>query len=528
MFSAAAMEPSPSPSPFPFALAENEAIAGNKTRAYPFAATFISSLLADCPIDLVLVLDSSCSISADGWKQAVASLSQLVSNLSISPSNTHLGIVEFAKKVSDRLYPSGDVSAVQAALAQLPHQGPHTMGCETHTGGGLEHAQEMLDLYGRPNLPHIALIITDGAPLPNRQIPAARKAADAMKLKGTRIIAAGVDIRSAKDEDEIKYYVSSPGDYFPVSDWDKLEADLASIVQSACQSLYICEGSSCVPSKDPSAVSKDECEKSCKPAPAPPAPPTDCKTDLILVLDSSCSISKKGWKDGVAAVGLLASNLTISPSNTHLGIVEFAKKVADRLNPSADVSAVQAALAQLPHQGPHTMGCETHTDEGMQHAQAMLDTYGRPNASHVALIITDGAPLPNRAIPAARKAADAMKLKGTRIIAAGVDIRSTKDEDEIKYYVSFPGDYFPVSDWDKLEADLGSIVMKSCRGDFECIDDTCRPSNSSAAVSKTECESSCPARYECEGDVSPMCVLTNSSSGTSKYTCENSCGKAPP
>jgi hypothetical protein len=57
---------------------------------------------------------------------------------------------------------------------------------------------------------------------------------------------------------------------------------------------------------------------------------------------------------------------------------------------------------------------------------------------------------------------------------------------------------------------------------YECIDDTvCQQSNSSSAVPKGQCDSTCGATYAC---VNATCTPSKTSNMT-KYECSNSCGK---
>ena len=61
-------------------------------------------------------MDSSCSIDSGShgpnWKKSVDFVSKLVDSLNVSDTGVHVGIIEFADKVTDNLQLSGSKTAV--------------------------------------------------------------------------------------------------------------------------------------------------------------------------------------------------------------------------------------------------------------------------------------------------------------------------------------------------------------------------------------------------------------------------------
>ena len=372
----------------------------------------------------------------------------------------------------------------------------------------------MLTNHGRSNTSQVVLIITDGVPSSQQQ---ATTQANAIKKDGISIL--GVGVGPSLKPAEIKALCSSPSDYFPVAAWSDLDKMLEKIINASCApaaQLWECvDDTSCLPSNASSAVSKATCEKLCGKPPAPPPPPPpppkpptppppppkpttlyECvedagcmptksggvtkdvcmkdpkcappsppptpkcegKIDLVLLLDSSCSIDAPSWKQEAAFVSKLTGALDINATGVHVGIIEFAQNVTDNLSPSGDSNAVKNAIAHLSPAS--SMGCETMTGVGLQHAHHMLTAHGRPKpASQVVLMITDGVPQPSSQQQVATTAANAIKKGGITIV--GVGVGSVKPA-EIKALCSSPSDYFPVASWSDIDAVLNKIISATC------------------------------------------------------------------
>ena len=187
-------------------------------------------------MDLMLALDSSCSIDAPSWVSEVDFVNKVVNKLNISDTQVHVGIVEFAKKTTENLAPTGDISKVKEVVSKLPGQGPHTMGCETHTDVALTDAAQMLK--GGRKVPKVTIVVTDGVPLgKNHGEKKATKAANALKQQGVKLIGVGVGPEIAKKEnaDWLRSICSSNSDFFPISSWSKLDLALEAILAASCK-----------------------------------------------------------------------------------------------------------------------------------------------------------------------------------------------------------------------------------------------------------------------------------------------------
>lgn len=219
--------------------------------------------------------------------------------------------------------------------------------------------------------------------------------------------------------------------------------------------------------------------------PAPPAPPP-CGIDLVLVLDSSCSIKNASWTQAVRFVSNLTDALPIAPAGVHVGIVEFALSVTDNLEPTGDVAAVKTAISQL--NPASSMGCKTHTAVGLRHGHTMLTNHGRANVSQVVLLITDGSPVPkDTGIKNAAAEAAALKKDGVTILGVGVLGSGGLNETEIKELCS-TGGYFSVASWSDIDKYLNKIISASCAPRlYECVEDAGCLSTTTGGVPKDVC-----------------------------------------
>ncbi|MGH0032350.1 MAG: vWA domain-containing protein [Myxococcota bacterium] len=120
--------------------------------------------------------------------------------------------------------------------------------------------------------------------------------------------------------------------------------------------------------------------------------------DLFLVLDSSESLRRTD-RDDHRTRGVVNLVRSLHPkANIHVGVVDFDRK-ATLLQPlTPDRSAVVAALETLDQKG------ETDLAAGIRAALSGFAERGRPGASKVALLFTDGKSDEKKALEAAREA----------------------------------------------------------------------------------------------------------------------------
>mmetsp|Transcript_35950 Transcript_35950/g.86566 ORF Transcript_35950/g.86566 Transcript_35950/m.86566 type:complete len:751 (+) Transcript_35950:52-2304(+) len=118
-----------------------------------------SSVTCDVPLDVALVLDSSGSVTEAGFGKMKAYVTELAKALNVAPKKTQLGVIAFGARAEVATGLSGDVAAITKAVGQMQWlKGATTLPV------GLALAEEVLQA-GRPGVPSVAVLVTDGMPV---------------------------------------------------------------------------------------------------------------------------------------------------------------------------------------------------------------------------------------------------------------------------------------------------------------------------------------------------------------------------
>lgn len=141
--------------------------------------------------DIIFVLDSSGSIKIENWDKVRSFVAYVVNATpQVGFYGTRFGVVSFgnAATINFNLSSFNTSTAIIAAVNQIPFKDENT-----NTSGGLYLMMDFMFTtpYGsRPNVPHVAVVITDGQSTydHNLTIPYAQEA----KAKGITIVAIGV------------------------------------------------------------------------------------------------------------------------------------------------------------------------------------------------------------------------------------------------------------------------------------------------------------------------------------------------
>jgi len=123
---------------------------------------------ADCPADIIFVVDDSRSIGAGNFDRVKSFLRQLVGRLDIDSGRTKVGLVTFSSSVGTviNLREHSTVSSLQLAISSL-----------RYTGGGTDTARALAYVRttmltsaagDRSNVPNIVAVLTDGISVDSR------------------------------------------------------------------------------------------------------------------------------------------------------------------------------------------------------------------------------------------------------------------------------------------------------------------------------------------------------------------------
>ncbi|OGM14550.1 hypothetical protein A3A76_06140 [Candidatus Woesebacteria bacterium RIFCSPLOWO2_01_FULL_39_23] len=185
------------------------------------------------PLDVMLVLDRSGSISSSELADLKTAANSFVTALGLSPTGVHAGEVSFATSGTLDSHLTDNAGAVQAAINSL------ASGGLTRLVQGVDLASgELSNLAGDPHdrpdgvSPDIMIIVTDGNPnLPSPEATAravAATAADNARALGIEVFVVGVggDVDSTYLSTEI---ADDASHYFPVANYQDLQNVLTAL-----------------------------------------------------------------------------------------------------------------------------------------------------------------------------------------------------------------------------------------------------------------------------------------------------------
>ena len=198
-------------------------------------------------VDLCLVIDSSGSIrdnnppggSPDNYDLQLEFLANLVRAFSIGQDATRVSALIFSEQVilEFTLSQYDNADAVAQAILASPY-----LGQTTNTPEALR--QTRLECFNaangdRPNVPNLAIVVTDGVPFPPERRQPALDEAVALRDTGAAVISIG--ITDAIDVDFLRGMSSAPQlegqNYFTATDFGVLNEIQRTVVEGTCEQI---------------------------------------------------------------------------------------------------------------------------------------------------------------------------------------------------------------------------------------------------------------------------------------------------
>jgi len=120
------------------------------------------------------------------------------------------------------------------------------------------------------------------------------------------------------------------------------------------------------------------------------APPMECPTDIIFVLDASGSISTNDFGLMKSFLSRLVGRLDIDSGNTRVGLVTYSTNIGTSINLNAysSVVSLRSAISSLAY-----LGRGTNTSAALAFVRTtMLSSAAgdRSNVPNVVVVLTDG------------------------------------------------------------------------------------------------------------------------------------------
>ena len=210
---------------------------------------------------------------------------------------------------------------------------------------------------------------------------------------------------------------------------------------------------------------------------------SECKKDLLLIVDTSYSIGENDFNNNVKPflINLVKDSLlNVGPDGTHIGLILFSskKKTEIKLRVGQIEDAQQLANYIDSLQWKAVSGDRTRTEEALDLAKTEIfqkksPLNNRQNVDDVIVLITDGEPRGKRNTPELTKQY-AQDLKDREIVlvtaAVGPQSETPKFKQLLRGLATSP-DYFFKAQFDEMDAILGKLVAKSCIKPGSCTCD---------------------------------------------------------
>ncbi|KAL5006010.1 hypothetical protein ScPMuIL_017168 [Solemya velum] len=379
-------------------------------------------------IDLVFVLDSSTSVSELNFVKMKNFAKELVDFADIDSGNVRVGIVIYSTEVhvQFQLEEHSTKLEIFAAIDSIPYRygstntarALHTMWFEMFT----------LDNGDRPDVPNVAIVITDGVSNINahmlvEEAKAARQVA--------HVYAIGIGLSHTRELDEI---ASRPVDdnRFSVQDFDELST-LKDLVFSA-----ICPG----------------CALSL--------------VDLVFVLDTSTSVSEYNFQKMITFMKNLLDKADIDNGNVRVGALTYSTQfhIQFYLSNYTSKADLFAAIDRIPY-----IYGSTNTADGLLTMRTDMFEASRGNRDgvpNVAILITDGLSNINaqRTVPEAIRAREGEH--NIHIYVIGIGLSDTREIDQIATPPASENS-FTVQTFDELQGLDEKIFSSVCPETVEVV-----------------------------------------------------------
>ena len=170
-------------------------------------------------LDITFVLDASVSVGPQNFNSLLNSVANLTSNLKVSSSETHVGVVRYGSSAQlvIELGSISDPIQLDAAIRNITYTGGGTA-----TGRGIElaHLQGFNNSRRSQGVPSVMVVITDGNS--NEGIEPSIPAVVAID-DGIRILAIGIG--SGVDLSELNSFASDPSSVFQIDEFSQADFD---------------------------------------------------------------------------------------------------------------------------------------------------------------------------------------------------------------------------------------------------------------------------------------------------------------
>ena len=377
--------------------------------------------------DVVFLVDSSSGVSYRDFQARKSFVIAVEKRFKISEIGSRHGVVVYGSRaaMSVGMNTASNSTEFAKAVDRLS-----LIGGQRTSFRALELAENALFGSGaRRNAPKVVVMVTDGveSSLSSR----AYLKQVAKRLRDQDVIIKVVGIGSVLRQNELLPLVASSADIFRPRSFDDLKDERAALSSSICED-----------------IGPSRCDKI---------------LDIAFIVDSSGSIMTDEFLEARNFVEAIADLLTISPQNTHVGLMTYSDqaRIVAKFNQIQSDNDLVSQLNNLPH-----LRGKTRIDLALKLASSDLFTRNggmRLSAlvPKVALVITDGRQSPAADAIRLDEAVAPLLVRGVKVLAVGVGDRI--DREELKMMVKSPEMAFWAKSYRALRVQLAAIARKLCQ-----------------------------------------------------------------
>ena len=175
--------------------------------------------MCNAKVDVGFILDSSGSLRKEYHKEKYF-LTSIAKSFNISPDGSRAGVVTFSARAkhSIRMKDHTDITSFEAAVNKIS-----LMGLTTRIDRSLRLAQKELfasENGGRPELPQVLILLTDGTQTKSRNAEDPGEIADEIRKAGISVIVIGIG--DGTSPEELDRIAGAAGNAYYAKDFDEL------------------------------------------------------------------------------------------------------------------------------------------------------------------------------------------------------------------------------------------------------------------------------------------------------------------
>lgn len=302
--------------------------------------------------DIVFLMDSSGSVGEDNFELMKNFTKSIIDEFVIGPNAVQFGVVIFSTPVTGAFKLNQYTNADQLKKAI---DGIEFANGETHTGKALEYLRTKAfttqeGYRSDPNIPKIAIVITDG-----HSTHKDKTQEEATKLKEQDVEIYSIGVGDEVDNEELTEMASNKN-IFRVDTFTALQHLRPLLLRQVCEAKNTCLG----------------------------------KSDVVFLLDSSCSVGEDNFRKLKRFVSDVTYNLYIDKNGVQMGVETYECKVHTNFELLRYHNKVQMQTA-INNMEFKPGG--TDTGEAIKHmwTRSFSSQYGkRDNVRKIGIVITDG------------------------------------------------------------------------------------------------------------------------------------------